>query len=86
MLASLKLDLQTHRFLYVSILHVRKRNTHLFTSAWMLFKLFIWAIESFVSKSVPVILSIKIHKDLGECDCFKGFMVSGIFVHRHVYQ
>lgn len=56
MLASLKLDLQTHTFPHVSVLH--KRNANLFTSAWMLFKLLIQAIEPFISKSVPIVLSI----------------------------
>lgn len=64
MLASLKLDLQTHTFPHVFVLH--KRNASLFTSAWMLFKLLIQATEPFISKSVPIVLSIQIHKDLGD--------------------
>lgn len=63
MLASLKLDLQTHTFPHVSILH--KRNANLFTSAWMLFKLLIQAIEPFISKSLPIVSPIQIPKDLG---------------------
>lgn len=84
MLAFLKLDLQTHTFPHVSILH--KRNANPFTSAWMLFKLLIQPIEPFISKSVPIVLSIQIHKGLGGCDCFKVCIVSDVFLLRYVHE